>query len=359
MSLSPTRRIVGLDVARAVAIIGMIGAHVGAVPDDVTWGDPATWGALVHGRASILFALLAGVSLALLSGGKDAHLRLDDDGLRRLRLRLVGRGIAILAIGTVLDLLGTPIAVILGLYGVVYVLAVLFVTWPPRRLLLVAGTLALVGPPLLQVVRRLGDDTAGPAARLILLGSYPLSVWLVFVLVGLAIGRVGLSTVRMLGILLGGGAALAVVGYGLGDLVGSGVIDPLSNTHVTDAWTAVAPHSGGTPEILGSGGLAMLVLGVCLLLGLAIPHVLTPLAALGSMPLSAYTLHVVIVLVAIGGPGGELVPDDGLWLVNVVALTVLAYAWRVLVGQGPLERWVAAVARHVEGDHPSGDASPA
>jgi hypothetical protein len=58
-------RVVGLDVARALAIIGMFGAHVGVVADDVG-SSPSTWLGVVNGRSSILFAVLAGVAVALL-----------------------------------------------------------------------------------------------------------------------------------------------------------------------------------------------------------------------------------------------------------------------------------------------------
>src|SRR3954465_1671108 len=60
-------RVAGLDVARALAVVGMFGAHVGAVRADVDV-SPASWSGVVNGRASILFAVLAGLSIALLSG---------------------------------------------------------------------------------------------------------------------------------------------------------------------------------------------------------------------------------------------------------------------------------------------------
>ncbi len=60
-------RLVGLDVARFLALLGMMATHLLATRDEA--GDP-TWVAEVFsGRASALFALLAGVSLALMTGG--------------------------------------------------------------------------------------------------------------------------------------------------------------------------------------------------------------------------------------------------------------------------------------------------
>src|SRR5687768_15879130 len=57
----------GLDLARGLAVIGMILAHVDT-PQNLSW-SPSSWQALVYGRSAALFGVLAGVSIALLSGG--------------------------------------------------------------------------------------------------------------------------------------------------------------------------------------------------------------------------------------------------------------------------------------------------
>ena len=55
-----TPRLVGLDVARALAVLGMFAAHTA----------PGSWlYTIAEGRAAALFAVLAGVSIALMSGG--------------------------------------------------------------------------------------------------------------------------------------------------------------------------------------------------------------------------------------------------------------------------------------------------
>ena len=59
-------RLQGIDLARALAVCGMFAAHLIALPLPVI-GDPATWIGVAGGRSSILFATLAGVSLALIT----------------------------------------------------------------------------------------------------------------------------------------------------------------------------------------------------------------------------------------------------------------------------------------------------
>ena len=61
-------RIVGIDVARGIALITMAATHIMLGHDPET-GRLTAVGSLFGGRASALFAVLAGVSLAIVTGG--------------------------------------------------------------------------------------------------------------------------------------------------------------------------------------------------------------------------------------------------------------------------------------------------
>ncbi|MDH5134816.1 MULTISPECIES: heparan-alpha-glucosaminide N-acetyltransferase domain-containing protein [unclassified Microbacterium] len=376
-------RILGLDVARGLAILGMAGAHVG-MTDAFDWGDPTTWTDLVHGRSSILFALLAGVSIALMTG---RDVLPERERLPGIRLNLVGRGAVIFVIGLALELLNTPIAVILTLYGLLYVAVIPVLRWRPRQLLLGAAVLALAGPALLALISAVALQPFGAGIGFVLYGTYPITVWLALVLGGMALGRLRVQEVRTAVVALVVGVVLAAIGYGLGALgAGAGlggtesivsstsedsgsesldslpaeslssfipddvmppsgwesypealaVSDPLGS--VVRAVFAVDPHSGGTAEILGSGGFALAVIALCLLLSRPLRWLLLPLGALGSMPLTAYSLHVVSV-VLVAGPGG-FIADNSFWGLTAVVLLVVTTLWSMFVGRGPLERLV-------------------
>lgn len=403
MRVGTPPRLVGVDVARSLAIIGMIGAHIGVTGVDdsgqLDWGNPASWGAIVHGHSSVLFAVIAGVSLALLSGRSAIPAGAD---LARVRLGLVGRGLAVFGVGLVLELLGTPVAVILTLWGMVFLLAPAFIAWRARTLVIAAGTLALAGPPLLETIRILSVGTGGSGAYLVLIGIYPLSVWLAFVFAGLALGRLGLERTRVLLVALGVGVGLAILGPVLnwlaqlgvfgsliaevlsgewwmgfsgdggsarslsGSLSGSssyvllpgdvgGYLDQISTgwEQVLVSLFEVDPHSGGTLEILGSGGLAVAIIALCVLVAARIRPVIVPLAALGSMPLTAYSAHIVSLMILQGGPGGYLEADNLVWAVTVGALLVACTLWTLFLGRGPLERLVARAARGLSRGVPS------
>ncbi len=67
-----TGRLRGVDVARAVALIGMMGTHL--LPEYDAHGRLTPWFWFAAGRSSALFALLAGVGLALATGGSEPRL---------------------------------------------------------------------------------------------------------------------------------------------------------------------------------------------------------------------------------------------------------------------------------------------
>lgn len=406
----------GLDVARALAVLGMIGAHVGESGGVVPF-DVSTWGGLVHGRSSILFAVLAGVSIALMTGRSAPP---TPEQMPQVRLRLLGRGAAIFIIGVCLELLNTPIAVILTVYGLLYIAVIPVLGWSVRRLLIACGVLAIAAPPALALLHAVLLYPMAPGIDLALFGTYPITVWLALVLGGLAVGRMHPERIGNAVRLLIIGVVLSAIGYGTAaiaaagadgfddkgyssssswvdgdefptgvpaekmdldglvcDDYGDGYIscypiedyqDPSASASVdesvdagvsgdgwssyaamladTDLWDSTlhalvsgSPHSGGAAEVLGSGGFALIVIALCLLLSRPLRWMLLPFAALGSMPLTAYSLHVLSFFV-FAGPTGSF-QSDAVWGVSAVALLALATLWAVFYRRGPLERLVA------------------
>jgi uncharacterized membrane protein YeiB len=335
-------RIVGLDVARALAVFGMLGAHVGAVADDVA-PDPATWLGIVNGRPAVLFAVLAGVSLALLSG---RTVPLTGGELARTRTRLLVRAAWLFAIGGALEALGTDIDVILGVYAVLFVLALPFLRWPPRRLLVAAGVLAVLTPPvglLLAQYLYSTDAAETPFDSLAVTGSYPALIWWTFVLVGLAVGRCDLGSGQVRTRLAAAGTGLAVLGYSGGWLTtqwaGGG---PGADSDEQPArWdpallTGARPHSGTTFEIVGSVGVALVVIAVCLVVADRLPVAAFPVASVGSMALTVYSAQIV----AVWATGTQESGDNRMWVAYVAVALVLATTWRLVLGRGPLERLI-------------------
>jgi len=199
---------------------------------------------------------------------------------------------------------------------------------------------------------------------LLLTGTYPVLTWTAYLFAGLAIGRLHLGrlgvAVRLLvvgsavaiaakvvsAVLLGavGGAErLEASDVGLYEPVDDALASGLFGVTPTGDWrwlTISAPHSGTTLDLLHTIGTSMAVLGVGLLLARLLPRtLLLPFAAAGSMTLTLYTLHV---LVLTDGSPFLMSYRLNLWLLHVAVALVLATVWRTTIGRGPLEAVAAA-----------------
>jgi uncharacterized membrane protein YeiB len=113
-------------------------------------------------------------------------------------------------------------------------------------------------------------------------------------------------------------------------------------------------HDDTTAEVLGSGGFAVALIGVLLIAtspatraaGRAVQTALSPIAAVGSMPLTIYTAQLLALAVYIKlqpEPFGIEYPLQ-LFFAMVIAAILFAVLWRRFVGAGPLERAMKALS---------------
>ncbi len=373
-TLARSRRLVGVDAARGLALLGMMAAHL---VDRLDPSGREQWGfALVDGRSSATFALLAGVGLALADGGH-AGPRTPQG---RMVARTAVRALCILLLGLFLADLGPPVAIILQYYAVLF-LVVAPLLRLPAPVLGAGGLLWLLAAPSVSHALRDAGALDGPGPQvglaalvtsppdalvsLLLTGYYPVLTWTGYLLVGAAVGRLALDRTAVAAGLAATGAVLMAGAAAVSGLltststaqaalleaaVGTGrsVSGPFYGTTPTTSWWWLAldvPHSGTPPDLLGTTGAALLVLGGCLLL-CRTPALLLlrPLAAAGSMTLTLYTVHVLAVLLGLPGLG-----DGASWVVHAVTAVVLATALRTAVDRGPLEALVAAVVDGVAG----------
>lgn len=337
--LNGSDRIAGVDLARGLAIIGMFAAHLLVTADAFVWSDPQTWTSLVDGRSSILFATLAGVSIGLVTGGSVPS---SGATLSVARWRLALRAAILLVLGILLIVTGVPVYVILPAYAVLFLLAIPFTGMRARTVLWTAVAIGAVMPFLQPVLNALPVWRTPFSAEIdAFIGwHYPFTLWIAFVLAGLGIARAGITRLVVQIRMLAAGAALAAIGYGLAELP-----PPAAADCWRSVWTA-QPHSSGLFEAIGSGGFVIALLAVCLLLCRLRPvtAITLPLRATGAMPLTAYTVQIVVWAlvagIALGDTGDlfgfrELEPFWPLTIGTLVGCT----AWALLLGRGPLE-WV-------------------
>ncbi len=358
-------RIVGIDVARCLALLGMMATHIlpGVVDGEVPLAQQ-----VAGGRAAALFAVLAGVSLTLVAGSR-----------RPLRGRawtamLAGTAVRSAVIGLVGLLLGgleSHIAVILVYYAVLFVVAVPFMALSTRALVMVAGAWVVLAPLLSQWLRDRApltsyavpsfDSFAEPVVLvrdLLLTGYYPVLTWVSYILLGLVVGRLDLTSNRIAGLLAASGGAAALIAWQVSDALtsqpdvraalvrsfeGAGWQGDLATTlthgiyGVTPTgsgwWLAVrAPHTGTTFDLLMTGGCACLVLAVCLVLGRLAPRFCAVVFGAGAMTFSLYSLHVVLRTHGFWD-GDDLATYPG----QAALVLVIGAAFRGRGHRGPLE----------------------
>ncbi len=328
-------RLAGLDLARALALIGMLMVHVGPTNAE---GATGWFYALPHGRASVLFMVVAGVGVSLMTTNRQ-------DGARRM----LWRALLLLPLGLALQMPDGAPMIILPTYAVVFVLAIELVRLSTPVLLGIAATAALAGPAgfLLGYLRApdvfanapvsLHDPAGAILHGIVLSGPHPVVTWLFPFLAGVILGRLDLHdrTVQFLLVFVGGIAALILTAIGLV----SGVI--LADALAEPGWLWLLRRDAHSQMLLwlwAATACATTVLGAALWLGERADTWLRPLTQTGRIALSFYVGHI---LALWGWPealrADQPVEAAGIALAITVGTALAAMIWLRLFSRGPLE----------------------
>lgn len=336
-------RVAGLDVARAVALFGMFAAHVGNDGEIVAEGW--RWLAATHGRSSALFTVLAGVSIALMLTRSRA-----EHPVRHTRVRVAMRGVILLGLGWVLAAIGTPVDVILDNLGVMFLMSLVAFRWRPAVLLGVGFGILVVGEAVLvRVVPHLPTWLYDlPVVHELWGIHYPALLWIGYVFIGMGIGKLAPWRGGGLGLLAMSGLILATIAYGTGAwllVANGGEVQWGDIWPRPDEWFAISAHTYTPFEMLGNVGVAFAVIAGCCWIAGLLPRLTWPLAAAGSMTLTLYSAHLVVI--AIVGPEIAFRPSNHALVSLCVGGLLFATLWRWRVGQGPLERMVTTASNGV------------
>lgn len=343
-------RILGLDIARGLAILGMIYLHLG----HPLWQTKV----ILSGLPAALFAVIAGVTMMLIwtnasaratarveaRAQSAAHAQADAVASAAQAItqaptmqtiaKLAARGALITLIGLALLPAGGEIQVVLVVLGA----TMLATAWVPPL-------------PTAAKVALLLIATAAATWRyapLELPLPYPHLAWVAYILAGMIlfdvyVGKDGTGAGGVTKITTAIACVAAAIGFYLRfqtDLPG---------------WARATGHTGVLGEIVLSIAVAAIVLHLSLIVGRRV-RATNPLVALGSMALTVYILHV---LSALWWQTHVSLHSD-LWAAAFIA-AFLAFAWawkklaagparKLFAGQGPAERCVAQVVRLIAGE---------
>ncbi|MGJ4117072.1 hypothetical protein ACN4D0_08720 [Corynebacterium macclintockiae] len=337
-------RILGLDIARGLAILGMIYLHLG----HPLWQAKV----ILSGLPAALFAVIAGVTMMLIwnnatrrvaaqaqaaaeaQTGTGANARKPQATPTQTIAKLAARGAIITLIGLALLPAGGEIQVVLVVLGA----TMLATAWVPPLPTAAKAALLLIA-------------TAAATWRyapLELPLPYPHLAWVAYILAGMIlfdvyVGKDGAGAGGVQKLTTAIACLAAAAGFYLRfqtDLPG---------------WARATGHTGVLGEIVLSIAVAAIVLHLCMIVG---RHVRAgnPLVALGSMALTVYILHV---LTALWWQTHVSLHSD-LWAAAfIAAFLVFAWVWKKLAsgpakklfaGQGPAERCVAQTVRLIAGE---------
>ncbi|MDO5740843.1 MAG: heparan-alpha-glucosaminide N-acetyltransferase domain-containing protein [Ornithinimicrobium sp.] len=369
-SSSLADRIVAVDLARALALFGMFAAHLITPVDAGGPGGVDLTFQVVAGRSSALFAVLAGVGIALST-------RRAEQDPRAHRTRLVVRALLIALLGLWLGHFNSGLAVILTFYGLLFACALPVLTWRARPLALLAVAWGVLSPVVSLLMRRELSPSpkivpsflslAEPVTllqELFVTGYYPVLTWATYLFAGMAIGRVDLRRSLTGPRLALAGAWATALTLAVSSWVSSMpsarsalLADPhspagswaalttqlrrgLHGTHPEHSWWWLgvwSPHSGSIVDLAHTVGTSMLVLGLALWVVRLVPA--APwriLAGAGAMTLTLYTVHVLVVASPLGLRGGTML------LVHSLAAAGIGAMFAAIPARGPLEAAVRA-----------------
>ncbi|MFE6995723.1 heparan-alpha-glucosaminide N-acetyltransferase domain-containing protein [Microbacterium sp. NPDC057659] len=384
------RRIVGIDLARFAAIVGMMAAHLlsglAADPNAMLISRLLNLaeGVIVASTAATTFAVLGGVSLVLLSRS------MAGAPSWRIYLSICIRAVVIALLGWALMQLDGPISVVLPYYGIAMIIAAAALWLPSWAIGAIAAVLWVFGAAVNAQVRAnlatLPVDTtpgiieqiARSARDLLLTGHYPAITWAAYMLTGILIARLLLRarrddtlrrvSLRMWTVGLVIYLLLTVIGRvvryrpgwfglptGLGDQALAG---GRGAPRGTEFWMLLMPgaHTGSPADMLRTVAGACFLIGVLIMLfdtghrrhGFAVEAV----RCAGAAPLTIYSAHV-IATAAVSrwrtqqfSAGDPLSPDLPLWnfLIQLLCVLAIGAVLAALRRRGPLEAALGVVS---------------
>lgn len=353
LSTAATGRTPGYDVARAIALLGMVLVNFHGMAGQEEAQSPLfdTFLNELEGRAAALFVVLAGAGVSLRarktrSAGATA--------IAAERQALLRRAAALFGIGLLnVHLWDWDILHVYGLY--LTVAAGLFAA--SNRFLLGVAALVCGAAVSLQWTFHTPVEpdfwtVGGLFQSVMFTGNYPALPWLCFLIVGMMLGRHDLRAPGLRRRLLAVALGVVVLAEAV-SAVAQRLVEQAHDDVWMVAWLSTWPRPSGPLFVLSSGAVAVAVIALCIEWSEARANrrLILALTATGQLALTLYFAHEVAILVPLQHDvllfaPAELVAAYGLlfFLSGVAAATW----WRRRNRQGPLEAILRQLSARAE-----------
>lgn len=352
-----SQRVTGFDLARALAIFGMVIVNFKIAMNAETGNLLLmSFAGLFEGRASALFVMLAGVGVTFLTDNARAS---SDRALAlKTRLSLIKRGLLLIAVGLVY----TPIwqADILHFYGFYFLIAATIFRVTDKALLVISAIIMLTFPLLMLFVNYEQNwnwstlmyenfwSFDGLIRRILFNGFHPVFPWVAFLIFGMWLGRQDLSKNSLRKKLLAWSLVTLLVTecgfYLIRVTIGEGSALEMTPEEVTFLFsTSIIPP---LPQyLISAGSSAVVVLVFCLYFSERFPesNINQWLYKTGQLSLTLYVAHVLVgmgILESIGRLENQTI-NFSLFsaLIFCVCGVVFGVVWLKFFKTGPLE-WI-------------------
>lgn len=299
------KRIIGIDIARALAIIGMIIVNFKMVLGQEGNEWVKLFVNIFDGKAAATFVVLAGVGIALITN--TAVKSNNDEKLKKSKISIAKRAFLLFVIG----LLYIEIwpADILHFYGIYMIITLLFVRSNSKIILLLAFLLIIIYPFLMIIWNfDLGWNFEtmdyqsfwtinGFVRNLFYNGFHPVIPWTAFMLIGLWFGKQNLNNnafiKKTLWISLIIFVVIHIISYGLISFLSEGDKDIAIELKEILGTNPMPP----LPFYMISGScIAIFVISLCILLAKKYENskIVDALKKTGQLALTFYVAHVII-----------------------------------------------------------------
>jgi uncharacterized membrane protein YeiB len=339
----------GLDLARAIAMLGMVIAHYAVF--DRSGSNIDRLVSVTHGRAMPLFVLLGGIGATIVAGRAANPDR-----------TLLARAAVLYPAGLLLQEATTFIVIILSYYALFFALAPVLRRLPTPALGLTGIFVWMVGTvtsrsELAALPRFDGpshyltdpvEAAAGSLSALIATGHYPLFPVGAFFIAGMLVGRLDLGRGRVQAALLGGGVVVGLAVIAIGDRVMNAASPAERQAALDDngefVWRAMfdtTGHTGMAAWMLSAVGTSLAVVGASLLLVDRAPQPalvpLAPIMALGRMALTFYVVQALIIHLVPHPLSTSIEQGLATALIIYIGFIPIAALWLHLFDRGPFE----------------------
>lgn len=350
------KRIIGIDVARALAVIGMIIVNFKIVLGERGSVWVQSFASIFDGKAAATFVVLAGVGLALMTNSTVRNK--DQEKLKRAKVRILKRAVFLFTLG--LTYIAIWPADILHYYGIYMLFPILLLTRNGKTLLAFATGL-IVAFPILMIF--LNYETGwnfntlayhgfwtvnGFIRNLFFNGFHPVIPWAAFMLLGFWLGKQDLHNnkfvKRTFWLSLVSFIAIQGLSYLSISLLSEGNLEAVKELTEIFGTNPMPP----LPIYMFNGtAIAFTIISACIILAKRYENsaVIDALTKTGQLALTFYVAHVVIgmgIVEAIS-PGrlGEFPIEFSVVYALGFSIICIVFAviWRKYKTSGPLE-WV-------------------